>query len=65
MNKRDRFIRDLRNEAKERNLTFRIEKWHGKGSHGMVFVGNECTTIPSREIDPQTANKIRKKLGLK
>jgi hypothetical protein len=30
----------------------------------MVWVGNRVTTVPSREIDPKTAKKIRKALGL-
>jgi hypothetical protein len=30
----------------------------------MVFVGDRLTTVPSREIDPKTARKIRKQLGL-
>jgi hypothetical protein len=30
----------------------------------MVFVGDKLTTVPSREIDPKTAKKIRKTLGL-
>jgi hypothetical protein len=30
----------------------------------MVYVGDKLTTVPSREIDPKTARKIRKALGL-
>jgi hypothetical protein len=30
----------------------------------MVFVGDKLTTVPSRDIDPKTAKKIRKQLGL-
>jgi hypothetical protein len=30
----------------------------------MIWVGNKVTTLPSREIDPKTAKKIRKALGL-
>lgn len=64
MDKRDRFIADLRRAAKARGLTLREEKWRGKGSHGMVWVGDKVSTIPNREIDPKTARKIRKALGL-
>jgi hypothetical protein len=42
----------------------RAEAWRGKGGHMMVFVGEKLTTVPSREIDPKTARKIRKQLGL-
>ncbi len=30
----------------------------------MVYVGGRLTTLPSREIDPKTARKIVKALGL-
>lgn len=64
MNKRDRFIAELRKEAKSRGLSFRVELWRGKGGHALVWLGDKVTTLPSREIDPKTARKIRKALGL-
>jgi len=33
MDKRDKFISALRDEARARGLTFRAEKWRGKGGH--------------------------------
>jgi hypothetical protein len=36
----------------------------GQRRSPMVYVGDELTTLPSREIDPKTARKIRKHLGL-
>jgi hypothetical protein len=60
----DKFIAELRDEARRRGLPFRAEKWRGKGGHMMVFVGDRLTTVPSREIDPKTARKIRKQLEL-
>jgi hypothetical protein len=64
MDKRDRFIAEIRDEAKARGLSFRIETRRGKGGHAMIWVGDKVTTLPSREIDPKTAAKIRKTLGL-
>lgn len=65
MDKRTKFIAELRREAQNRNLAFRVEKHRGKGGHLMVWVGaDKVTTIPAREIDPKTARKIRKALGL-
>ncbi len=64
MDKRARFISELREEAKARGLEFREESWRGKGGHSMIWVGNKVTTVPAREIDPKTARKIRKTLGL-
>ena len=62
--KRDRFIAQLRQLAKDKGLTFRHEQWRGKGGHAMIWVGDKVTTLPSREIDPKTAKKILKTLGL-
>jgi hypothetical protein len=64
MGKRDVFVAELREEARSKGLSFRVEKRRGKGGHMMVFVGDRLTTLPSREIDPKTARKIRKQLGL-
>ena len=64
VNKRDRFIAELRDEAKSRNLPFRVETWRGKGGHALVWFGDKVSTLPSREIDPKTARKIRKLFGI-
>jgi hypothetical protein len=65
VDKRGRFIAELRREARKRNLAFREGKARGKGGHSMVWVGTDkVTTVPGREIDPKTARKIRKALGL-
>jgi hypothetical protein len=37
MDKRARFIAELRREAQKRNLAFREEKSRGKGGHSMVW----------------------------
>jgi hypothetical protein len=62
--KRDRFLAELRERARTRGLSFRVETRRGKGGHAMVWVGNRVTTLPAREIDPKTARKILKALGL-
>ena len=64
MAKRDRFIAELREEARAHGLPFRVETWRGKGGHAMIWVGNRVTTLPARDIDPKTARKIRKVLAL-
>jgi hypothetical protein len=64
MNKRDRFIAELRAEARAKGLSFEVARRRGKGGHVMIWVGDKVTTLPSREIDPKTAAKIRKALGL-
>lgn len=62
--KRDRFVAEVRELAKKRGLNFRLETWRGKGGHALLWVGDRVTTLPSREIDPKTAKKILKTLGL-
>ena len=64
MDKRDRFIAEIRDEARAMGLNFRVDYRKGKGGHAIVYVGDKLTTLPSREIDPKTARKIRKHLGL-
>lgn len=64
VDKRDRFVAELRDAAKERGLRFRVDKGRGKGGHMLVCLGDRFTTLPSREIDPKTGRKIRKALGL-
>ena len=64
MDKRDRFIGELRDAAKSLGLSFSVNKKRGKGGHATIYCGDKLTTLPSREIDPATAAKIRKQLGL-
>jgi hypothetical protein len=64
VNKRDRFVGQIRREAKARGLPFRFIPGRGKGGHALLLVGDRATTLPSREIDPKTAAKIRRQLGL-
>ena len=64
MDKRDRFISEIREEASRLGLRFRVDYRRGKGGHAVIYVGDKLTTLPSREIDPKTARKIRKHLGL-
>ena len=61
--KRSPFITELCEAAKSRDFSFRYERWHGKGRHGMVFVGDKSTTVPNRVIDPKTASKIKNVLA--
>lgn len=64
MAKRDRFINELRKAAKARGLRFAVNDKRGKGSHVTVYFGDQFTVVPCREIDPKTAAKIRKHLGI-
>jgi antitoxin HicB len=57
MDKRDRFIAELRQEARQRGLSFRAEYRRGKGGHAMLWIGDRFTPVPSREIDPHTGRR--------
>jgi hypothetical protein len=50
MDKRDRFIAELRNDARAKGLSFRVDYRKGKGGHAMVYVGDKLTTLPSGEL---------------
>ena len=63
MDKRDRFIAEIRNEARAMGLSFRVDYRKGKGGHAMVYVGDKLTTLPSREIDPKTHADLLDKLA--
>ncbi|MDR1827228.1 MAG: hypothetical protein LBR29_02735 [Methylobacteriaceae bacterium] len=64
MQKRAKFIAELKKDAKTKGVSFRETKGRGKGGHTMLWVGDKVTTLPSRDIDPKTAVKIRKALEL-
>jgi hypothetical protein len=64
MDKRDRFVSRLRKEASGRGLELKEEKARGKGGHSIIRIGSRWTTLPARDIDPKTARKIKKALGL-
>jgi hypothetical protein len=49
MAKRDRFIAELRDEARARGLPFRVEAWRGKGGHAMVWLGNRDDVALARD----------------
>lgn len=63
MDKRDRFIAELRDEARARGWSFEVMKGRAKGGHALLRVNGRPVVLPSREIDPKTAAKIRKGLG--
>ncbi len=64
MEKRDRFIKTIQDEARARGIPFKIDKGRGKGGHARLWFGDKVVTLPSREIDPVTGRKIRKALGI-
>jgi hypothetical protein len=43
--KRDRFIAQVEQLAKNKGMKTRIERWRGKGGHAMIWVGDKVTTF--------------------
>ena len=64
MDKRDRFISELRDLTKASGLAFSVNMRRGKGGHATVYRGDKLTTLPSREIQSVAGAKIKKYLGL-
>lgn len=62
MDKRDRFIAELRREAKGKGLTFKVEKRRGKGSHAIVSVGSKWTSLARDR--PEDGKQDQEGLGL-
>ena len=46
MDKRDRFIVEIRDEARALGLAFRVDYRKGKGGHAMVYVGDKLVAEP-------------------
>jgi hypothetical protein len=44
MDKRDRFVAEIRREARSKGLDFLVDYRKGKGGHAMVYVGDKLTT---------------------
>ena len=63
--KREQLLRQLRREARESKVEFRVDKSEGKGSHYRVYFGRRRTIIQSGELTPVMVMRIRGQLGLK
>ena len=64
MHKKDKFLAELRADARSLGLSFQLNKKRGKGSHVTVYVAEKFTVVPDGDLDPHTRRKIRKALGL-
>lgn len=62
---RDKFIGELRREAKARGLRFTVDKKLGKGSHYRVRIGDKVSTVKSGDLSPLYMRLVRKQLGLR
>ena len=63
MNGRE-FVRRARGYAKRTGQAFRIDARRGKGSHGMLYVGNRRTVVKHGELKPRTFRNMLKQLEI-
>ena len=60
---RERLIRALRKYARSRNLSFTVDTKRGNGSHYIVEVGSERTTLQS-DLNPGRIERALKQLKI-
>jgi len=63
MNGRE-FVRRARGYAKRTNQAFRFDARRGKGSHGVLHVGDRRTVVKHGELKPGTLQSMFRQLGI-
>ena len=58
------FIRRARRHARKTGKAFRFDPRHGKGSHGVLYVGDRRTIIKRGELKPGTFRAMLKQLDI-
>ena len=58
------FIERARRYAKKTGQDFHVNAKRGKGSHGMLYIGNRRTTVQKGELKPGTFRNMLKQLDI-
>lgn len=58
------FIGRARRHARGAGKTFRFDPRHGKGSHGVLYVGERRTTVKRGELKPGAFRGMLKQLDI-
>ena len=58
------FIRRARRHARKTGKAFRFDPRHGKGSHGVLYVGDRRTIVKRGELKPGTFRAMLKQLDI-
>jgi predicted RNA binding protein YcfA (HicA-like mRNA interferase family) len=58
------FIRRARRYARKTGKEWYFNPSHGKGSHGMLYVGGQRTIVPRKEIGPGLFTGMLRDLGI-
>lgn len=59
------FVRRARRYARKAHLELRFDASRGKGSHGLLYVGNRRTVVKRGELKPRTLRGMLKQLGIR
>lgn len=58
------FVRRARRYARKVGKPFRFDPRHGKGSHGVLYVGDRRTTVKHGELKPGAFQSMLKQLDI-
>jgi predicted RNA binding protein YcfA (HicA-like mRNA interferase family) len=60
------FIKAIRRLGRKRGIAVRLQRGHGKGSHGRLYYGDQFTTVKDRNKDlgPGLLSAMVRQLGL-
>lgn len=59
------FLRRARRYARKANLQLRFDPSRGKGSHGLLYLGERRTVVKHGELKPGTLRAMLKQLGIR
>ena len=59
------FVRRARRYARKARLELRFDPGRGKGSHGLLYVGNRRTVVKRGELKPGALRGMLKQLGIR
>ena len=58
------FVRRARRYASKTGLAVRFDTHHGKGSHGMLYLGDRRTVVQRGELKPGTYRAMLRQLDI-
>ena len=59
------FIKRVRKIARARGVAVRLDHKRGKGSHSILYLGDNKTTVKKAEIGPGLLSDMIRQLGLR
>lgn len=59
------FVRRAKRYAKQTGQAYRYESGHGKGSHGLLYIGTQRTVVSNGELKPGTLRAMLRQLNIR